>query len=300
MSSALRAALSKATSPGRLIPRPSAHVPAWTVSAASRRTVSNGKHSAADEQAQPLGRYYELLLDDPLPYRPVKPKADSPPALASSAPPPGPDSPERGGAPPEPNPDPEAAPPQQETSPPRPGIVFGSSLAGPAARAERLAAVRSRSVEVAGVLVPPRPEEPDNCCMSGCVNCVWDRYREEMEEWAMASAEADARLLAQKEQQQQQGAGADELAGMATAEVGTPVAAAAASKPRQQVTGAVSMDGDGGGSDTNWAPAEKSPKIAKDLWDDGLYSNVPVGIREFMKQEKRLKEKHRLEGTSGG
>ncbi|KAI5794284.1 oxidoreductase-like protein, partial [Peziza echinospora] len=28
-----------------------------------------------------------------------------------------------------------------------------------------------------------KPEEPDNCCMSGCVNCVWDLYREDLEEW---------------------------------------------------------------------------------------------------------------------
>lgn len=40
-------------------------------------------------------------------------------------------------------------------------------------------------------------------------------------------------------------------------------------------------------------------KIAKDLWDDEVYQTVPVGIREFMKQEKRLKERHEREGTSG-
>ncbi len=28
-----------------------------------------------------------------------------------------------------------------------------------------------------------RPKEPDNCCMSGCVHCVWDTYREEVEVW---------------------------------------------------------------------------------------------------------------------
>ncbi|KAF2863814.1 hypothetical protein K470DRAFT_82922 [Piedraia hortae CBS 480.64] len=31
--------------------------------------------------------------------------------------------------------------------------------------------------------LPPKPEEPDNCCMSGCENCVWNLYRDEMEEW---------------------------------------------------------------------------------------------------------------------
>lgn len=285
MSSVLKTALSKAASPGRLKPRSSAHPPSWTTVAAARSSISNAKPRAADEQAQPLGLYYELLLDDPPPYGSIKPKADSPPATTTSTsppPPPGPEKPKRGRDP-KPDPGPEAA----HTSPPKPGIVFGSTLAGPAARAERLAAVRSRSVVVAGVLVPPKPEEPDNCCMSGCVNCVWDRYREEMEEWATASAKADARLLAQKKRQQAAGEGARSRP--TTVEEVKPDA-----------PGAVSMDDDGGGSDTNWTPAEESPRIAKDLWDDGLYQNVPVGIREFMKQEKRLKEKHRLEGTSGG
>ena len=48
-------------------------------------------------------------------------------------------------------------------TPPVGGIIFGSRLAGPAARPppppEKL-----RTVE--GIKVPPRPEEPDNCCMS--------------------------------------------------------------------------------------------------------------------------------------
>lgn len=71
------------------------------------------------------------------------------------------------------------------------------------------------------------------------------------------------------------------------------------------------MDDDGGGSETNWRTEEDgmkmmmkaktdSPKIAKDFWDEDLYANVPVGIREFMKHEKRLKKKHAEEGTVGG
>lgn len=52
---------------------------------------------------------------------------------------------------------------------------------------------------------------------------------------------------------------------------------------------------------TTWeAPTVGNDKIAKDMWDDEVYQSVPVGIREFMKQEKRLKEKHAREGTLGG
>lgn len=129
--------------------------------------------------------------------------------------------------------------------------------------------------------------------MSGCVNCVWDRYRDEMEDWALADAEAKRKLAAERAAEAGAGESADADASLAK-------------RPPTTTSGtdhaAVSMDDDGGGSDTNWdvSSAPPSPKIAKDFWDDDLYKNVPVGIREFMKQEKKLKEKHAREGTSGG
>jgi hypothetical protein len=162
-------------------------------------------------------------------------------------------------------------------------IVFGSRLLGPAEQAERLARIQSESKLVAGVLVPPQPEEPDNCCMSGCVNCVWDRYRDEMEVWAGANAEAQRRLQAQSAQ--------DKGANLATS--------TKLDQSRPSDDAAVSMDDDGGGSEVNWQIASE-PKLAKDFWDEELYKNLPVGIREFMKQEKRLKMKHEREGTVGG
>lgn len=175
-------------------------------------------------------------------------------------------------------------------------VVFGSSLAGPAERAERLARIRSESRLVAGVLVPPKPEEPDNCCMSGCVNCVWDRYRDELEDWAAKNAEAGRRLRARDAGDGVRVTGESMTAGDGTVgEMG--------SHKRGEDRGAVSMDDDGGGSVGNWVPSDAAgadKTITKDFWDEELYKNVPVGIREFMKQEKRLKEKHRREGTVGG
>jgi hypothetical protein len=47
------------------------------------------------------------------------------------------------------------------------------------------------------------------------------------------------------------------------------------------------MDDDGGGSETNWA--------ASTTVDDELFAGIPVGIREFMKVEKKLRDKHRKE-----
>jgi predicted nucleic acid-binding Zn-ribbon protein len=97
--------------------------------------------------------------------------------------------------------------------------------------------------------------------MSGCVNCVWDRYRDELEDWAAASAEARKALQAQR----------------AAAKAANDAAAS-------------SMDDDGGGSETNWE---------EDTAGKDLFEGVPVGIREFMKIEKRLKEQHKKEQAAG-
>ncbi|KAK4033915.1 oxidoreductase-like protein [Parachaetomium inaequale] len=206
------------------------------------------------------------------------------------------------------NPSPEEEAQAQEENPPsnalqaRARIVFGASLAGPAERAERLARLRSDSRLVAGVLVPPKPDEPDNCCMSGCVNCVWDRYRDEMEAWAEGNAEAERRLAAAGvgaavgvTEECMEGVGHDVDLGVHDADVDR---------------GAVGVDDDGGGSVGNWEASSAPAGVnrdgggrvaaAKAFWDEELYKNVPVGIREFMKQEKRLKEKHLREGTVGG
>ncbi|OQO01326.1 hypothetical protein B0A48_12881 [Cryoendolithus antarcticus] len=124
-------------------------------------------------------------------------------------------------------------------------VVFGSRLASPV---ERWDAIKRASTNIAGVLVPPRPEEPDNCCMSGCVNCVWDLFRDELEEWAAKKAEAREKMAAQRGSE-----------------------------------AAVSMENDGGGSNTNWEMSGEDSEKAD------LFEGIPVGIRAFMETEKRLK-----------
>lgn len=146
-------------------------------------------------------------------------------------------------------------------------VVFGSRLTGPV---ERQREIEAKSQNIAGILVPPRPDEPDNCCMSGCVNCVWDKYRDELEEWAAASAEARNKLMEQRTQ--------GKATGMMAAEPGMPGHVA------------VSMDDDGGGSETNWEAASGMESFGQAGGAD-LFAGVPVGIREFMKTEKKLKEK---------
>jgi len=270
----------------------------------------------SNEQAMPLGPYYDSIIHDPQPIPDEKPEepptsvTDDAPSTAEKAP--------RGRKPKDekprddksktataaPSPSPPIPTPSATTPPDAPAqarVIFGSSLSGPAERAERLAAIRSHSRLIAGVMVPPRPEEPDNCCMSGCVNCVWDRYRDEMEWWASANTEAERRLRAQEA-----GVGAT-AASESAADIQPSAASPGLSMGTTDRGGATaaSMDDDGGGSVGNWDVGNVAGQgvggtLTKDFWDDELYQNVPVGIREFMKQEKRLKEKHMKEGTFGG
>jgi hypothetical protein len=204
------------------------------------------------EQRNPLGDYYESLLSHPLPSLTSATRQPTTPSPPTSLP-----------------------KTDKEETLAKARVVFGSRLAGPA---ERRAEIENKSTLIAGVWVPPRPEEPDNCCMSGCVNCVWDRYGDELQEWAAARKAADANLLKEKSL----GKGRDRRK-----KTGTGLMLGEGQKGAQHTM--VSMDDDGGGSETNWGTG----------LDTDLFSGIPVGILEFMKQEKRLKAKHAREGTTG-
>ncbi|KAH8809803.1 putative UPF0651 protein, mitochondrial [Hyaloscypha sp. PMI_1271] len=206
-----------------------------------RYASCNSKPST--QQAKPIGDYYTSILQSSTPAITSKPPTT---AIPSSTP---------------------AISTTRSDAPEEPKILFSSRLSSPL---ERRSEIKKKSVLVAGVWVPPRPDEPDNCCMSGCVNCVWDRYGDELEEWAAARKEADRAL--RKETGYEQG------------------------KKRRRKTShtLVSMDDDGGGSETNWGTG-----LETDFTSEDLFKGIPVGIREFMKQEKRLKEKHAREGTIG-
>ncbi|KAH8808533.1 oxidoreductase-like protein [Xylogone sp. PMI_703] len=216
------------------------------------------KSQVSQQQAHPLGDYYAAILSQPL----SKPTSTKPPASSSNSPSPAVTTFATTTS---------STPP---TAPEGPSILFSSRLSSPL---ERRSEILKKSTMIAGVLVPPRPDEPDNCCMSGCVNCVWDRYRDEMEEWAAARKEADRAL-------QRETRAASERRKRKGKVVGSGLMLGEGEKGAQHTM--TSMDDDGGGSETNWS-AERA--------EDELFAGVPVGIREFMKTEKRLREKHMRE-----
>ncbi|KAM3086811.1 hypothetical protein ACMFMF_000749 [Clarireedia jacksonii] len=219
------------------LPSSTRHLPSIPI-----RHESSSSHKPSNQQANPIGDYYASILSASTPSI-----SSSPPTSASPSNPPITSSSKSS-----------RSAIETSTTPPKASILFSSRLSSPL---ERRSEINRKSRLIAGVLVPPRPTEPDNCCMSGCVNCVWDRYRDEIEEWAAATKKAE-KALRSKEM--------DEMAS--------------------------SMDDDGGGSEGDWDFGVGG----KVLEGEDLFRSVPVGIREFMAQEKRLKEKHAREGTVGG
>jgi len=91
---------------------------------------------------------------------------------------------------------------------------------------------------------------------------VWDRFRDELEDWAAASAEARRR------------------------------------QEMEHTSTATSMDDDGGGSDALWSleDARKSRGEEGNKKKADLFEGIPVGIRAFMEMERKMKAKRIARG----
>ncbi|TVY45428.1 UPF0651 protein, mitochondrial [Lachnellula occidentalis] len=224
-----------------------------------RHQLRYSSNKSSTQQANPIGDYYASLLESPTPIADPKPPTTAPSTTPSFS-----------------------GREKESTEDPGPAILFSSRLSSPL---ERRSEIQKKSVLIAGVWVPPRPDEPDNCCMSGCVNCVWDRYRDELEEWAAARKEAQIALQKEKGLEKEKKRRRQRVSG-------TGLMLGEGEKGAQHTM--VSMDDDGGGSESNWGTG-----LDTDFTGEELFKGLPVGIREFMKQEKKLKEKHARERTKG-
>lgn len=77
--------------------------------------------------------------------------------------------------------------------------VFGGASKTATKSSRRDLSYRNKNKIIAGIKVPGRPIEPDNCCMSGCVNCVWELFNEDLEEWKDKRNEVAKKLNSQAE-----------------------------------------------------------------------------------------------------
>jgi hypothetical protein len=71
--------------------------------------------------------------------------------------------------------------------------VFGGRIKGESPQPSSRVSVGEPKV-IAGVTVPDKPTEPDNCCMSGCINCVWELFNDDLKHWNDKRKEAALKL----------------------------------------------------------------------------------------------------------
>ncbi|KLJ06818.1 hypothetical protein EMPG_17694 [Blastomyces silverae] len=139
--------------------------------------------------------------------------------------------------------------------------------------------------------------------MSGCVHCVWDDYRDDVEGWAERVREAKRQGRKLKKERRKRKAKGKKAAAIAEKAGDSVAVGEIGHKPRKEVESAsLSMDDDGGGSEVNWTGGNGNG--IGDL--DDLFADIPVGIREFMRTEKKLQERKRIRmaeaetGSGGG
>lgn len=142
----------------------------------------------------------------------------------------------------------------EQTKEERINKIFGGRIKGePPKSSSRI--LRSEPRKIAGVLVPAKPIEPDNCCMSGCINCVWELFNDDLKDWNLKRKEA-AQALAKR-------------GGRWPEDFDAPVNYLKAENlPRNALKELQRVDH----SDEGW-------------------NNVPVSIRVFAEMEKKMKEK---------
>lgn len=140
--------------------------------------------------------------------------------------------------------------------------IFGGRIRGDQ-RQSSSRLTRGEPRKIAGIMVPDRPPEPDNCCMSGCINCVWELYRDDIKEWNEKRREAALKVN----------------------EAGTDFIWPHDFHPPIKYLEEKHIPKELLEKKQNLKPEEATQE---DSW-----SNVPIAIRVFAEAEKKIKAKHR-------
>ncbi|CCH45071.1 hypothetical protein BN7_4649 [Wickerhamomyces ciferrii] len=169
--------------------------------------------------------------------------------------------------------------------------VFGGRIKGDARQSSsRKLAGQPRMI--AGVLVPDRPTEPDNCCMSGCVNCVWEQYNDDLKDWRTLRNEA-AQNINKTDQIWPEDFHPPLVAlDMKNVPQDLKKTKIKMSQPKKKLSSSAYFPTKSTGVKPG---AQHARKVAKELVEDESdkddWENVPVSFRVFAETEKKMKAK---------
>ncbi|ODV59779.1 Dpc25p ASCRUDRAFT_27091, partial [Ascoidea rubescens DSM 1968] len=122
------------------------------------------------------------------------------------------------------------------------------------------------SLNIAGVIVPSKPIEPDNCCMSGCVNCVWELFNDDLKNWKRKREKAAIALK--------------KKGGIWPINFDPPIHLLNTENIPKELRGSTAQ-----------TPAQKLVQREQDEIDNDAYSLMPVSLRVFADLQRKLKSK---------
>lgn len=153
--------------------------------------------------------------------------------------------------------------------------IFGGRIRGDQ-RSSSSRLTRGEPRTIAGITVPDRPPEPDNCCMSGCINCVWELFRDDIKEWNDKRRDTALKI------------NQDPLLAdfVWPADFHPPLRYLDDSHIPKELL-----------SKKHLSDSAKDPGAGGSTKDDDSWQNVPVAIRVFAEAEKKIKAKSKQKKT---
>ncbi|CAM9013442.1 unnamed protein product [Wickerhamomyces anomalus] len=163
--------------------------------------------------------------------------------------------------------------------------VFGGRIKGDARQSSSRREIGEPRM-IAGVLVPHKPTEPNNCCMSGCVNCVWEQYNDDLKDWRRLRNEAAIKL--------------NQTDRIWPSDFNPPLAALEMKNvPHELRKTKLKLTNKKKISSSAYFPTKSKPgaqharsvvpELNQDLEDKEDWENVPVSFRVFAETEKKMK-----------